>query len=120
MPPRPDPSVAASAAVAAFQAAFDAHDVDAVMACMTHDCVFEDTTPPEGHRHVGAAAVRACWQELFREAPAAAFETEELITAGDRVIVRWRYTWGDGHVRGVDLFRVRDGRVAEKRSYVKG
>jgi len=24
-----------------------------------------------------------------------------------------------GHVRGVDLFRVRDRRVAEKRSYVK-
>jgi hypothetical protein len=33
--------------------------------------------------------------------------------------------WADGngqpgHVRGVDLFRVRDGKVAEKLSYVKG
>jgi len=25
-----------------------------------------------------------------------------------------------GHVRGADIFRVRDGRVAEKLSYVKG
>jgi hypothetical protein len=25
-----------------------------------------------------------------------------------------------GHVRGVDAFRVRDGKVAEKLSYVKG
>ena len=25
-----------------------------------------------------------------------------------------------GHVRGVDVFRVRDGKVAEKLSYVKG
>jgi len=24
------------------------------------------------------------------------------------------------HIRGVDLFRVRDGKVAEKLSYVKG
>jgi hypothetical protein len=26
----------------------------------------------------------------------------------------------DGHVRGVDVLRVRDGRVAEKLAYVKG
>lgn len=39
--------------------------------------------------------------------------------------MRWLYRWVDregkeGHVRGVDLFRVRDGKVAEKFSYVKG
>ena len=33
---------------------------------------------------------------------------------------RWRYEWDGGHVRGVDVFRVRDGKVAEKLSYVKG
>jgi hypothetical protein len=36
------------------------------------------------------------------------------------VVARWRYEWGDGHVRGVDVFRVRDGLVAEKLAYVKG
>ncbi len=36
------------------------------------------------------------------------------------MVARWRYDYGDGHVRGVDLFTVRDGRVAEKLSYVKG
>jgi len=35
-------------------------------------------------------------------------------------VQRWRYDWDGGHVRGVDLFMVRDGRIAEKRSYVKG
>jgi len=38
--------------------------------------------------------------------------------------VRWTYHWlkptGNGHVRGVDVFRVRDGKVSEKLSYVKG
>jgi len=30
------------------------------------------------------------------------------------------FYWASGHVRGVDVFRVRDGRVAEKLCYVKG
>jgi hypothetical protein len=36
------------------------------------------------------------------------------------VVQLWRYSWADGHVRGVDVIRVRDGKVAEKLSYVKG
>jgi SnoaL-like domain len=64
--------------------------------------------------------VRAAWAEFFASSGAATFETEEQIVCGDRVIVRWRYVWGEGHVRGVDVFRVRDGLVAEKLSYVKG
>jgi ketosteroid isomerase-like protein len=107
-------------AVERFQKAFDARDVDAIMAGMTPDCVFEDTTPPDGRRHVGADAVRAAWTALFAAAPDGVFTTEELIDAGDRVVVRWRYEWGSGHVRGVDVFTVRDGLVAEKLAYVKG
>ena len=109
------------AAVERFNAAFDRHDVDAVMAAMTDDCVFENTSPsPDGERYEGQAAVRAFWDAFFRSSPGARFETEDLFAAGDRCLVRWRYDWGDGHVRGVDVFRVRDGKVAEKLSYVKG
>lgn len=107
-------------AVARFQKAFDAKDVDAIMAAMTPDCVFEDTSPPDGRRHVGQAAVRAAWTALFAASPGAGFSTEEVLDAGDRVIVRWRYGWEGGHVRGVDVFTVRDGLVAEKLAYVKG
>lgn len=111
---------AALEAVMRFQKAFDAQDVDAVMAAMTPDCVFEDTAPPDGGRHCGADAVRAAWTALFGASPDGVFSTEEVIDAGDRVVVRWRYAWGDGHVRGVDVFRVQDGLVAEKLAYVKG
>jgi hypothetical protein len=56
--------------------------------------------------------------------PQARFDTEEIFAAGDRCVVRWTYSWvregKSGHIRGVDLFRVRDGQVAEKLSYVKG
>jgi len=35
-------------------------------------------------------------------------------------VSRWRYDWADGHVRGIDVFRVEGTLVAEKASYVKG
>jgi ketosteroid isomerase-like protein len=113
------------AAVQRFNEAFNRHDVDAIMACMTADCVFENTRPvPDGERFSGAAAVRGFWEAFFARSPQARFETEEIFAAGDRCVVRWVYRWtrdgAAGHVRGVDVFRVRDGRVAEKLSYVKG
>jgi len=46
--------------------------------------------------------------------------TSQGFGAGDRVVQRWCYSWAGGHVRGVDLFRVGDGKVTEKLSYVKG
>ena len=113
-------------AVDRFNEAFNRHDVDAVMAAMTDDCVFESTTPPAGERHVGQEAVRAAWEAFFAASPTAHFDAEEVIVAGDRCIVRWIYTWpgsdgdGDGRVHGVDVIRVRDGLVAEKLAYVKG
>jgi ketosteroid isomerase-like protein len=108
-----------------FNEAFNRHDVDAVMGLMTEDCVFDNTRPPpDGKRIVGQAALRAFWVELFRRSPQARFETEEIFAAGDRCVVRWTYHWvkegKPGHVRGVDIFRVQDGKVAEKLSYVKG
>jgi ketosteroid isomerase-like protein len=103
-----------------FNKAFDAQDLDAIMAAMTPDCVFEDTGPPDGGRHIGADAVRSAWTALFTSSPDGTFTTEEIIPAGNRVVVRWRYDFGNGHVRGVDIFTVRDGLVAEKLAYVKG
>jgi ketosteroid isomerase-like protein len=106
-----------------FNEAFNRHDVDGVMALMTPDCVFENTLPPpDGERFEGAAAVRTFWQRFFRSTPGARFESEEIFAAGDRCVVRWVFHWDDtgGHVRGVDVVRVRDGKVAEKLAYVKG
>jgi ketosteroid isomerase-like protein len=69
---------------------------------------------------VGHDAVRAVWEDLFRSTPEAKFDTEELFTADDRCVVRWRFSFAGGHVRGVDVMRVRDGKVSEKFAYVKG
>ena len=111
-------------AVDRFNQAFNRHDVDAVMLTMTGDCVFESTAPPDGERHVGPSAVRAAWEAFFASSPTAHFDTERVIATGDGAVVQWRYTWSDDdgahHVRGVDVLRVRDGKIAEKLAYVKG
>lgn len=108
-----------------FHDAFNRQDIDAVMALMTGDCVFENTVlPPDGARHEGQAAVRAAFIEFFNTSPGALFETERVLAGVDHVVVCWRYQWsnpgGDGHVRGVDVFTLRNGKIAEKLSYVKG
>jgi ketosteroid isomerase-like protein len=113
------------AVVERFNEAFGRGDVDAVMDCMTEDCVFENTyPPPDGERHVGQSDVRGFWERFFGSTVQPRFETEEMVAAGDRVLARWCFSWGEpeseGHVRGVDVFRVRDGKVAEKLAYVKG
>lgn len=114
------------AAVQRFNEAFDRHDVDGVMKAMTRDCIFENTCPPpDGERFAGQDSVRAFWEKFFTSSPDARFTTEEIFAAKDRCVVRWRYDWtgkdgSHGHIRGVDLFRVRDGKVAEKFAYVKG
>ncbi len=122
-----DPEAAPTESViASFNQALNRHDVPAVMALMTDDCVLESTLPPpDGERLQGQDAVGRYWEALFRSSPQAIFESEEAIVHGDRCIVRWRYDWTSiagqkGHVRGVDVFRVRDGKVAEKLAYVKG
>jgi ketosteroid isomerase-like protein len=104
-----------------FHEALNRRDLDALGDLITDDCVFEATSPaPDGTRHVGRQAVLDACQAFFAGSPTTHFEVEEMFGAGDRVIVRWLYTWADGHVRGVDVLRVRAGRVAETLAYVKG
>ena len=93
-------------AVEKFNAAINNHDINAVMNAMTDDCVFDNTNPaPDGSRFAGASAVRAFWEKFFSSNPDAKFETEEIFATGDRC---------------VDVFKIRNGKVAEKLAYVKG
>jgi ketosteroid isomerase-like protein len=104
----------------AFNAAWNAHDLAAAIELCTEDVVFETTFPaPDGRRVEGRAAVQEEWLPIFRDSEGR-FDVEEIFVADDRVVQRWRYTWATGHVRGVDVLRLRSGRIAEKLSYVKG
>ena len=68
---------------------------------------------------VGHADLREVWKPIFED-PSTHVEVEDTILAADRVIQRCPYSWSDGHVRAVDLYRVVEGKIAEKLSYVKG
>jgi GNAT superfamily N-acetyltransferase/ketosteroid isomerase-like protein len=112
--------------VLAFNEALNARDLDGMMRLLTEDTVFENTyPPPDGERFAGQEAVRGFWQEFFQGSGAARIEPEEIFAAGERVVMRWVYRWTDregdeGHIRGVDVYILRDGLIAEKLSYVKG
>ena len=109
-----------------FNEAFNRHDVSGMMRRMSDDCVFENTAPaPDGTRFAGKEAVTHFWQEFFRESPQAYIDIEDIFGMGNHCIMRWKYNWVDGqgkqgHVRGVDIFQVREGLIIEKFSYVKG
>ena len=108
-----------------FNEVFNRHDVDAIAEFLTDDTVFENTSPaPDGQRIAGKAAVVGFWRNWFARNPEAHFETEEMIVSGNRATVLWIYRKMRGgqpwHIRGVDVFTVRDGKVRAKLAYVKG
>jgi len=117
----------AARVVLEFNDAFNRHDVAGMMKLMSDDCVFENTNPaPDGTVYSGKEAVTRFWQDFFRESPHAHIEIEEIFGLGNhRCVMRWRYEWVDaagkkGHVRGVDVFKLKDELICEKLSYVKG
>src|SRR5215471_6106901 len=68
-----------------FTAAINAHDLDAVLALVTEDIVFEATSPPpDGARCQGRAAVAQVWGGLLASTPRARFAVEEQFSDGVR------------------------------------
>lgn len=110
----------------AFAAAWNRHDVDALMSFMTEDCVFEASAGPDacGTRHVGRAAVRAGFAEVWATFPDARWDDARHFVHGERGVSEWTFrgTRADGtrvEVNGCDLFTFRDGRIRLKNSYRK-
>ncbi len=112
--------------VLAFNAAYNRHDVTGMLQMMSDACVVETTHPaPEGTVYTGKDAVTQFWQDFFRASPQAHLTIEEIFGLGMRCIMRWSYEWVDGagtkgHVRGVDVFHVKNGLICEQLSYSKG
>ena len=70
--------------VTRFENTFNTYDVDALMADMTEDCVFEHIAPAAVSfgRHEGQAAVRAVWVSLAEHFPGYRFENRGRIRRG--------------------------------------
>ncbi|WP_067132734.1 nuclear transport factor 2 family protein [Microtetraspora malaysiensis] len=105
-----------------FNQAFVHHDPSVLADLIGDDCVMEAVQPaPDGDRYEGREACLAFWQALAEDRTTQ-FEPEEVVVAGDRATIRWRYRFGDGpadSVRGVNLMHVRHGQIIEALGYSK-
>jgi len=109
-----------------FAAAWNRHDLDALMSMMTDDCAFEASAGPDanGQRSEGAEAVRAAFAAVFEAFPDAHWGNARHVVAGDRGVSEWTFTGThiDGRrveVTGCDLFTFRGGKITIKNSYRK-
>ena len=110
----------------AFADAWNRHDVDALMAFMTEDCVFEASAGADicGSRYAGREAVRAGFAEVWAVFPDAHWGNARHFVLGDRGVSEWTFTGtrADGsrvEVHGCDLFTFRGGKILLKNSYRK-
>ena len=71
----------------AFAAAWNRHDVDALMSFMTHDCVFEASAGPEvcGTRYEGREAVRQGFAQVWASFPDAHWGNVRHLVNGEIV-----------------------------------
>ena len=106
-----------------FHAAFEKHRPDDLDDVVGEGCVLENTTPaPDGARYEGRKACIEFWKGVASNANLV-FQAEEISATGDRGIIRWRLRWGEqetDRVRGVNIMRVRDGKIVEAFGYMKG
>lgn len=109
-----------------FMTAWNDHDLDAVMALMTEDCLFEASfgSRPWGTRYTGSAEMRAGVAALFRSIPDIRWDETRHFVCEDHAVVEW-VTRGSrpGGTRfeahGCDVLTLRGGKIAAKRAYRK-
>jgi ketosteroid isomerase-like protein len=118
-----EPSVETLKAIAA---AFNRHDLDAIMNFFAEDAVFESPRGPDawGRRFEGKAAVREGLAARFIGIPDVHYGDDDHFVSGDRGASEWTLTGTttDGEwieVRGCDLWTFREGLVTLKDSYWK-
>ena len=106
--------------------AFNRHDLEGVLACMTEDCVFEGAAGPEayGARFVGHDAVGAAFEGVWKTFPDVQWANDRHFAADGLGVSQWTLvgTREDGkriEADGVDLFTFRDGKVATKKAFRK-
>lgn len=114
------------ATLAAFSAAWNRHDIDALMSFMTDDCVFETAAGPDacGTRHTGTEAVRRAFAGAWQAVPDAQWLNGQHFVQGDFGVSQWTFTGttADGsriETDGVDVFAFRNGKIQRKKAFRK-
>jgi ketosteroid isomerase-like protein len=107
-------------------AAFNAHDIDAIMAFFAEDCSLDLPRGPEPHgtRFVGRDEARRGIMTRFETTPDVHYAEVENFASGDTGMSKWLLTGpladgGKVRVRGCDFYTFRDGKATRKDSYWK-
>jgi len=107
-------------------AAFNAHDLDAVMSFFADDCELMMPRGPDpwGQRYLGKTAVRKGLATRFEGIPDVHYGDVHNWVSGNHGVSQWTLTGTtkDGKkimVRGCDLLEFRNGKVTRKDSYWK-
>lgn len=101
-----------------YNAAFLERSPEKLVDLIAADCVMEGTGPaPDGNVWTGYDECLAGWQGLASE-PTIQFTVEHVDIDDDRAVIRWRITGAENY-RGVNLMRVRDGKIVEALGYGK-
>ena len=110
----------------AFAEAFNRHDVEAILAAMTENCVFEASGGPdvcgrryEGPREVGKAFAEVLRRSLMRSRGAPGTSLSGIGGSRNGRSVGTRADGTRVEVTGCDIFTFRDGKIAVKNSYRK-
>ncbi len=109
-----------------FSAAWNRHDIDALMSFMDADCVFHAVAGPDllGRSFKGTEEVRKGFELAWQTFPEAAWLDGEHFVVGDRGVSECTFkgTKADGsriEARMVDVFTFRNGKIAVKNAYRK-
>ena len=112
--------------LAEIAAAFNRHDLDAIMEFFGEDAVLETPRGPDpwGRRYAGRGQVRAGLAARFAGLPDVHYGDDQHFVSGDRGASEWTLTGTttDGvrlEVRGCDLWTFRGGKVVRKDSFWK-
>ncbi len=107
-------------------AAFNAHDIDAVMSFFADGCKLDMPRGPNawGQRFEGREQVREGLQRRFAGIPDVHYGDDRHWVAGDRGCSEWLLTGTTTNgqrvdVRGCDLFEFRGDKIVRKDSYWK-
>jgi ketosteroid isomerase-like protein len=114
------------ATLAAFNGAWNRHDIDALMSFMHDDCVFEAPAGGEacGARHVGRDAVAQSFAAAWATVRDAQWANGRHFVHGDFGVSQWTFTGTalDGsciETDGVDMFVFKDGKILMKNAFRK-
>ena len=116
----------AARTVLAFSKACEQKDINDMLQLISEECLLEHYAPaPDGSFFKGKDEIKKFWQEFFNSFPDQQTEIEDIYGMGERCLKRWKAAWTDAsgqkcHLRGVDIFLVRENLIVEMVSYIKG